>query len=329
MADTTIQEQIVREAPEIEAYKLGLLQSAKGLADMPVGGFELDPATGMQAKDAQGNPLTRPKPQGLPEREFVAPTALQNAAITTAQTGIGQYAPYLQQAQEAMTGGIGQLGNAAALFQQTTAAPTSAEIQQYMNPYQQAVTDEISRQFEQQRDLARSKAIQAGAFGGDRESVLMGQLGKAEAQTIAQAQAANFAQALQQAQQQRAFQQQAAQGLGGLGLGQAQLGQGIAGLGALGEQLGQGTAGFQFQLGEAQRGLGQQAADVGYQTQLQQAYEPYQRLGFLSDIYKGAPTSQQTISTVTAPSVSPLVQAAGLGIAGLSGLAGAKTAGLF
>ena len=135
--------------------------------------------------------------------------------------------------------------------------------------------------------------------------------------------------ALQQAQQQRAFSQQAAQGLGGLGLGQAQLGQGIAGLGALGEQLGQATSQFQFGMGEAQRGLAQQAADVGYQTQLQQAYEPYQRLGFLSDIYKGAPTSQQTISTVTAPSVSPLVQAAGLGIAGLSGLAGAKTAGLF
>jgi hypothetical protein len=272
MAETTIQEQIVREAPEIEAYKLGLLQSAKGLADIPV---------------------------PLPTRQFEAPTALQNAAITTAQTGIGQYQPFLQQAQEAMTGGIGQLGNAAALFQQTTAAPTMEEISQYMNPYQQSVTDEISRQFEQQRDIARAKAVQSGAFGGGREGVLMGQLGKAEAQTIAQAQAANFAQALQQAQQQRAFSQQAAQGLGGL------------------------------QLGEAQRGLGQQAADVQYQSDLQKAYEPYQRLGFLSDIYKGAPTSQQTISTVTAPSVSPLVQAAGLGIAGLSGLAGAKTAGLF
>ncbi len=302
MAETTIQEQIVREAPEIEAYKLGLLQSAKGLADTAV---------------------------PLPTRQFQDPTALQNAAITTAQTGIGQYQPFLQQAQEAMTGGIGQLGNAAALFQQTTAAPTMGEISQYMNPYQQSVTDEISRQFEQQRDIARAKAIQSGAFGGGREGVLMGQLGKAEAQTIAQAQAANFAQALQQAQQQRAFSQQAAQGLGGLGIGQAQLGQGIAGLGAMGEQLGQGTAGFQFQLGEAQRGLGQQASDVQYQSDLQKAYEPYQRLGFLSDIYKGAPTSQQTLSTVTAPSVSPLVQAAGLGIAGLSGLAGAKTAGLF
>jgi len=302
MAETTIQEQIVREAPEIEAYKLGLLESAKGLADVPV---------------------------PIPTREFVGPTALQNAAITTAQTGIGQYQPYLEAAQAAITGGLGQLGNAAAQFQATTAAPTMTEISTYMNPYQQSVIDEISRQFEQQRDIARAKAIGQGAGFGSRADVLLGQIGKAEAQTIAQAQAANFAQALQQAQQQRAFGQQAAQGLGGLGVAQAQLGQGIAGLGQLGEQLGQATSQFRFGLGEAERQLGQQAADVGYQSALQQVYEPYQRLGFLSDIYKGAPTTQQTLSSVTAPSVSPLVQAAGLGIAGLSGLAGAKQAGLF
>jgi len=36
MPETTIQEQIVREAPEIEAIKLGLLQSAQKLADRPI-----------------------------------------------------------------------------------------------------------------------------------------------------------------------------------------------------------------------------------------------------------------------------------------------------
>ena len=36
MVDKSIQEQIVREAPEIEAIKLGLLESSKKLADMPV-----------------------------------------------------------------------------------------------------------------------------------------------------------------------------------------------------------------------------------------------------------------------------------------------------
>ena len=62
-------------------------------------------------------------------------------------------------------------------------------------------------------------------------------------------------------------------------------------------------------------------------------YEPYQRLGFLSDIYQGAPTSQQTIQTSTAPSMSasPLQQIAGYGIAGLSALNafGGGSGGLF
>lgn len=301
MAETTVQQQIMSESPAIEAYKLGLLQSAKGLADIPV---------------------------DIPERTFVGPTGLQNTALTTA-AGLGSYQPFLDAAASQIAGGLGQLGNAATQFQATTAAPTMAEISTYMNPYQQAVIDEIKSQFAQQSDLAKAQAVKAGAFGGGREGVLQAELGKKEAQTIAQAQAANFAQALQQAQQQRAFQQQAAQGIGGLGVAQAQLGQGLAGLGQLGETLGQATSQFQFGLGEAQRQLGQQEEDIGYQAALQKAYEPYQRLGFLSDIYKGAPTSQQVLSTVTAPSVSPLVQAAGLGIAGLSGLAGAKTAGLF
>jgi len=49
----------------------------------------------------------------------------------------------------------------------------------------------------------------------------------------------------------------------------------------------------------------------------------------LSDIYKGAPTSQQTIAASTAPSVSPAQSILGLGIAGLSAAGGAAKAGLF
>ncbi len=65
------------------------------------------------------------------------------------------------------------------------------------------------------------------------------------------------------------------------------------------------------------------------QSELAQLYEPYQRLGFLSDIYRGAPTSQMTLSQVQRPDVSPAQQLLGLGIAGLSAFGGAKQAGLF
>ena len=68
----SITEQIVREAPEVEARKLGLLDSAKALASMPVGGFQydadgnpilenvIDPITGLPMEDEDGNVIQRP-----------------------------------------------------------------------------------------------------------------------------------------------------------------------------------------------------------------------------------------------------------------------------
>jgi hypothetical protein len=72
MAEIT--EQIVREAPEIEAYKLGLLESAKKLADQPI---------------------------TLPTYQVAGMSGLQEQAIQQASPatgGIGGYQPYLQQA---------------------------------------------------------------------------------------------------------------------------------------------------------------------------------------------------------------------------------------
>jgi hypothetical protein len=62
---------------------------------------------------------------------------------------------------------------------------------------------------------------------------------------------------------------------------------------------------------------------------VEQQYEPYQRVGFLSDIYKGAPSSQMAISQQSGGGVSPAQSILGLGVAGLSAAAGAAKAGLF
>ena len=59
----TTTEQIVREAPEVEARKLGLLDSAKALASMPVGGFQYD-ASGNPILENVIDPIT-----GLPIRD--------------------------------------------------------------------------------------------------------------------------------------------------------------------------------------------------------------------------------------------------------------------
>jgi hypothetical protein len=110
--------------------------------------------------------------------------------------------------------------------------------------------------------------------------------------------------------------------LGTLGLRQASLGE-------LTQQLGQREQGFLFDMGQKQQAQQQAEIEAARASQLQQLYEPYQRVGFLSDIYKGAPSSQQSITASTAPTASAAQQILGLGTAGLSAYAGASRAGLF
>lgn len=275
------QTEIVREAPEIEAYKLGLLKSAKQLADQPI---------------------------TLPTQQIAEMSGLQQqaaAAAGPAVGGIGAYQPFL-------TAGTYSLGDAYSAL-----APSG--IGQFMNPYQQAISDEINRAYDIEAQKANLAAVgQAGgpsAFGGSRAAIAQQEIARNRASALAQSQAQNFL----QAQKQQLAQ---AESLGTLGLRQA----------ALGEQAQkQALMDIQAQMDIGKQLQAQQQAELEAkrQSDLAQLYEPYQRYGFLSDIYKGAPTSQQTIATATSPSVSPAQTYLGLGIAGLSAAAGAKTAGLF
>lgn len=115
---------------------------------------------------------------------------------------------------------------------------------------------------------------------------------------------------------------QIGQGLGGLGIQQAQLGTSA-------QQLAQGDINTYLGLGGLQQQTAQNQLDAARATELQRNMMPYQQLGFLSDIYKGAPSSSSTLTGMTAPSTSPLLQAAGLGMAAIGGYGAAKQAGLF
>jgi hypothetical protein len=110
--------------------------------------------------------------------------------------------------------------------------------------------------------------------------------------------------------------------LGTLGLRQAALGEAT-------QKLGQNEAGFLFDMGQKQQVQQQAEIEAARASQLQQLYEPYQRVGFLSDIYKGAPSSQQSITGATAPTASTAQQILGLVGAAGSAYAGASKAGLF
>ena len=332
MADPQITEVVQREAPDIEAIKIALLKDAQQLATTPV---------------------------NLPAYQVSGLSDLQREAITGAEQGIGAYQPYLATATDLMGQaqipaaemfGVaspyisGAVTTGTDLMQQGAMGVTPEMIQAQMNPYQQAVYDEIQRAYDIQRTQARGQAAGAGAFGGSRAGIMETEIGRNMADAIAKASAQNFLQAQAAAQNQRQRQLAAGQGIGSLGIsGGGALGQlaaaqsgllsdiGLrqAGLGEAAQKLGQTQASYLFDLGERQRLLDQMVLDAQRKTAIEQAYEPYQRIGFLSDIYKGAPTTQMSLTGSSVPTASPFQQAVGALTAVGSTAAAANKAGLF
>ena len=268
-AESTFATQFSREAPQIEARKLQLMDTASGFAKQPV---------------------------TIPGQTVSPFEQLQQEAFTRTQQGLGRFQPYLNQATQN-------------LLASTTAYDPTTAYQQYMNPYQKEVISGIESQFDKMATQANLQASQSGAFGSEREGIQRAELGRQRAETIGQAQAQNYQQAQQQAQAQFSDQmsrlQQSAQGLGALGAQQ--------------QALQQGDIASAMSAGSVQQQQAQQIADAQYRQKLQQLYEPYQRLGFVSDIYQGMPSSGMSTTMGTSPMVNPLAQAVGTGITGLAG----------
>jgi hypothetical protein len=119
-----------------------------------------------------------------------------------------------------------------------------------------------------------------------------------------------------------------AAGLGSLGTQQANVGMQAAALGQNAQAMGQQDTNFLFNLGSAQQKQAQSELDAQRQNVQQQNMQPYQQAAFLSDIYRGAPSSQMSSMQQSAAAPSPFQQAAGLGIAGLSAVAAGTRAGV-
>ncbi len=115
-------------------------------------------------------------------------------------------------------------------------------------------------------------------------------------------------------------------GMGGtLGQQMGQMGVQEAGIGQLVQQLlGQDVKGLEA-FGARDQALQQAILDAQRMSNMQLYQSPYQQYSFLSDIYKGVPGSQQQVSVSSTQDPSPFQQVAGLGIAGLSALGGAKS----
>ena len=376
MVDTTYSSSIAREAPEIEARRLALMDQAANLYRSPMALPFVEAAglsgTELQAIDfaKQGvgsfEPFIQAGAQGVSQgMDLTQRGALAAGAVDTtdqyqaAQDITARAVPILGQ-------GIGGILGSAQGYNPNQAAS-------YMNPYQKNVTqnslDEMRRQSDITRQGNAAQAVSAGAFGGTREGVQRAEFDRGVQDLMQQKIMQDYAQNYQQAQaasmqgfeQQQGRQLAASQALGQAGMQFSNLGQGIGGLtaqqagidiskgqalgalggqmgnlgtqyGALGQttqQLGAADAGLLSGLGGLERQVEQTQLDAIRTNQLQEAMAPYQQLGFVSDIYRGAPSTQMALTSQSAPSASPLQTAVGLGVGALSTAAGAAKAGLF
>ena len=241
MVDRSVQETITKEAPEIEAYKIGLLEAGKRIADQPITYSDYGAEQQVAGFD--------PQEQGV--YDYLA-------GMGTG--GVGGYAPYAQTGRGTLAGGLSTLGSARGMLQQGQTAlglgagqyaggpgytagqfgggpgytagqfgggpgygaagfdPASAS--QYMNPYEDTVVQQALSDIQRQGDIAQTQAdaqaVGAGAFGGSRQGLQRAEMGRnvldTQARTAAGLRSSGYQSAMAQAQQAFMDQQRRAQG---------------------------------------------------------------------------------------------------------------------
>jgi len=302
-----------REGVQRAELQRGVLeQKANTIANLLNQGYTQAQANAMAAYEQQ-------QQRRLQAGTTVGQQAAQQAQL--GQAGAGLYGNLAQQ-QIAAGQGLGQLGvqqaqlgqSAANLYQQAAqgygnlASQTGALAGQESN-IQQNIANLLASQAGQRANVAQTAAGIYGSQAGAYQNLGQG-IGSL-------------------AGQQFGIGQNIASGLGALGGQLGQLGVQQAALGQTAQALNQGDVNFLYNVGQAQQALTQQTADAQRASQLQQIYAPYQQLGFLSDIYRGAPSTQMSTTASSVPSASPFQQALGIGLGAVGTLAGAKKAGLF
>jgi len=233
-------------------------------------------------------------------------------------------------------------------------------ISAFYDPYEQEVVqatlDDLRTDFQDRQAQAQAasdaEAVSRGAFSSqssqmrrDAQNIqpLEDQYLKTAAQQIGALRSAGYANAAQRAsdafEQQQQRQLQASTGIGSLGVqgatAQSNIGQQLSGMGLQQAGLGQLEQTLRNQdinalmgTGGMQQAQNQSVLDAQRQSDLQKYQQPYQQLGFMSDVYSGVPTSQATTTMSAGTPASPFQQAAGIGIAGLGAASSAKNLGI-
>ena len=266
--------------------------------------------------------------------QVAAQDQLQRDAQTLAQTqagatGIAGFQPFLTQAQT-QAGLAGGLGTAAlgTLGGISLGAPTAAQTQAFMSPFQQQVIDATLGEFDRNKQIQeqqiRDQQAALGALGSGRAGVQLAEFGTGAARERALLQAGLLQQGFQQAQAARqqdiANRFGVAQGQQGLGAFRSGLAGQQAALGAQTGQIAGANIGRLGSLGAINQAQAQAQLDAQREATRQAAFQPQEQLdrfaSQVTGIMGGYPGQVQTTNV---PNPTPLQSALGIGttLAGL------------
>ena len=294
-----------------------MMEKAEATLGTGVGAFQRGISGDQPMLDAQGSPL------------FV--TADGRFTADPSQAGLDPSG----QPMQAMQGGIGA----------TTGAYDPTNYTSFYDPFVTEVITNVETDINRQADVERQRiggaAVQAGAFGGSRQAVAEQELARNAAQQIADTSArlrsAAFTGAQQQAQSafenQMARGQTAAQIFGQLGQGIGQLGVQQGALGEAAQGAAQRDVNALFNVGALEQAQRQAEYDVQRSGAIEEAYEPFQRFSYMSDIFRGVPSTSQTLASTSVPRPNPVASIFGTAQAlssmpgGMTGILGGLTRG--
>ena len=282
MAVQTV-ENIQRLPPFLEGLQKRLLQTGFGT-------FDGDKQTTAGLLDS---------PLDLPRFQIAGADPLTTRAAELGEQMVGSQTPFIKGArdqafagQQALTSGLGFL------------QPKAFE--QFMNPFQDAIRKEIDRTFDIEQNKAAAGAIGRGAFGGSRAEIARQEIQRNRGDALAKAQAANFAQAVKQAQE-------AGRLSGGLGQAFGTLAGTTSDIGRLQQALGQADISQLTQLGALRQKQQQAELDANRANLMQTAQEPFTRLQIGQNLLQGMPSASipSTFQQATQPSANPFLQGVG------------------
>jgi hypothetical protein len=301
---------------------------------------------------AYTDPTQNPYQQYMGERQAQF-SPLQQMSYDNA--AMMQGAPQLQDAT-AMAGqaGLGALNTGYTYNPFQTKSFTSPGMaESYMSPYMNNVVARQQADAQRQGDIAAqmqgAQAARAGAFGGSGDYLMRSQarnnLARQQGDIFAQGQQAAYTQGMGQFNQEQGATQAAAnlnaqQGQFGAGLGLQGLQTALTSANALGNlgntqyQQNMGINQMQNQYGLQQQGQEQNILNNQYQDFLNYQNSPYKQMGFMSDILRGLPLTQQSSSMYQTPPslgsqlIGGATTAAGIALRAKGGSIEEKPAGL-